>query len=111
MNVLLAEAEVPYDQLVEMDAINPEFSQTDVAIVLGANDVVNPAAAEDPNSPIYGMPILDVHHAKTVVVVKRGLSPGFAGIPNELFIRDNSLMVAGDAKKVLQDTISALKDL
>ena len=111
MNVLLAEAEVPYDQLVEMDAINPEFSQTDVAIVLGANDVVNPAAAEDPNSPIFGMPILDVHHAKTVVVVKRGLSPGFAGIPNELFIRDNSLMVAGDAKKVLQDTISALKDL
>jgi len=111
MNVLLAEAEVPYDQLVEMDAINPEFSQTDVAIVLGANDVVNPAAADDPNSPIYGMPILDVHNAKTVVVVKRGLSPGFAGIPNELFIRDNSLMVAGDAKKVLQDTISALKDL
>lgn len=111
MNVLLAEAEVPYDQLVEMDAINPEFSQTDVAIVLGANDVVNPAAAQDPNSPIFGMPILDVHNAKTVVVVKRGLSPGFAGIPNELFIRDNSLMVAGDAKKVLQDTISALKDL
>lgn len=111
MNVLLAEAEVPYDQLVEMDAINPEFSQTDVAIVLGANDVVNPAAAQDPASPIFGMPILDVHNAKTVVVVKRGLSPGFAGIPNELFIRDNSLMVAGDAKKVLQDTISALKDL
>jgi len=94
-----------------MHAINPNFSQTDVAIVLDANDVVNPAAAEDPNSPIFGMPILDVHHAKTVVVVKRGLSPGFAGIPNELFIRDNSLMVAGDAKKVLQDTISALKDL
>lgn len=111
MNVLLAEAEVPYDQLVEMDVINPEFSQTDVAIVLGANDVVNPAAAKDPNSPIFGMPILNVHEARTVVVVKRGLSPGFAGIPNELFIRDNSLMVAGDAKKVLQETISALKDL
>ncbi len=111
MNVLLAEAEVPYEQLVEMDAINPEFSQTDVAIVLGANDVVNPAAAQDPASPIFGMPILDVHNARTVVVVKRGLSPGFAGIPNELFIRDNSLMVAGDAKKVLQDTISAMKDL
>ncbi|NVK37081.1 MAG: NAD(P)(+) transhydrogenase (Re/Si-specific) subunit beta [Gammaproteobacteria bacterium] len=111
MNVLLAEAEVPYDQLVEMDTINPEFSQTDVAIVLGANDVVNPAASKDPASPIFGMPILDVHNAKTVVVVKRGLSPGFAGIPNELFIRENSLMVPGDAKKVLQDTIGALKDL
>lgn len=111
MNVLLAEAEVPYDQLVEMDNINPEFPQTDVAIVLGANDVVNPAAAKDPASPIYGMPILDVHLAKTVVVVKRGLAPGFAGIPNELLIRDNSLMVAGDAKKVLQDMIGALKDL
>ncbi|EAT12971.1 NAD(P)(+) transhydrogenase (Re/Si-specific) subunit beta [Bermanella marisrubri] len=111
MNVLLAEAEVPYDQLVEMDAINPEFSQTDVAIVLGANDVVNPAAADDPNSPIYGMPILDVHHAKTVVNVKRSLSPGFAGIPNGLFTRDNSLMVKGDAKDVLQETISALKEL
>lgn len=111
MNVLLAEAEVPYDQLIEMDTINPEFAQTDVAIVLGANDVVNPSASEDPNSPIYGMPILNVHHAKIVVVVKRGLSPGFAGIPNELFIRDNALMVSGDAKKVLQDTISALKEL
>ncbi|UXD88881.1 NAD(P)(+) transhydrogenase (Re/Si-specific) subunit beta [Thalassolituus hydrocarboniclasticus] len=111
MNVLLAEAEVPYDQLVEMDTINPEFSQTDVAIVLGANDVVNPAASKDPASPIFGMPILDVHNAKTVVVVKRGLSPGFAGIPNELFIRDNSLMVSGDAKKVLQETITAMKDL
>lgn len=111
MNVLLAEAEVPYEQLVEMDAINPEFSQTDVAIVLGANDVVNPAAADDPNSPIYGMPILDVHHAKTVVNVKRSLSPGFAGIPNGLFTLENSLMVAGDAKDVLQETISAMKDL
>lgn len=111
MNVLLAEAEVPYDQLIEMDTINPEFAQTDVAIVLGANDVVNPAASKDPASPIFGMPILDVHNARTVVVVKRGLSPGFAGIPNELFIRDNALMVSGDAKKVLQDTITALKDL
>ncbi len=111
MNVLLAEAEVPYDQLVEMDTINPEFATTDVAIVLGANDVVNPAASKDPASPIFGMPILDVHNARTVVVVKRGLAPGFAGIPNELFIRDNTLMVSGDAKKVLQDTITALKDL
>lgn len=111
MNVLLAEAEVPYEQLIEMDLINPEFGQTDVAIVLGANDVVNPAAAQDPSSPIFGMPILEVHNARTVVVVKRGLSPGFAGIPNELFIRDNSLMVPGDAKKVLQETLTALKDL
>ena len=111
MNVLLAEAEVPYDQLVEMDAINPEFAQTDVAIVLGANDVTNPAASKDPNSPIFGMPILHVHNAKTVVVVKRGLSPGFAGIPNELFINENSLMVHGDAKLVLQEMISAMKDL
>lgn len=99
MNVLLAEAEVPYDQLVEMDTINPEFPQTDVAIVLGANDVVNPVAAKDKNSPIYGMPILEVYNARTVIVVKRGLSPGFAGIPNELFIRENTLMVPGDAKK------------
>lgn len=111
MNVLLAEAEVPYEQLIEMDTINPEFAQTDVAIVLGANDVVNPAASQDPDSPIYGMPILEVQNARTVVVVKRGLSPGFAGIPNELFIRENSLMVSGDAKKVLQETLSALKDL
>lgn len=110
MNVLLAEAEVPYDQLVEMDTINPEFPQTDVAIVLGANDVVNPVAAKDKNSPIYGMPILEVYNARTVIVVKRGLSPGFAGIPNELFIRENTLMVPGDAKKVLQDVIKALRE-
>ena len=111
MNVLLAEAEIPYDQLKDMEAINPELPQADVAIVLGANDVVNPAAAEDPGSPIYGMPILDVHKARTVVVVKRSLSPGFAGIPNGLFIRDNSLMVKGDAKDVLQATTSAIKEL
>ena len=111
MNVLLAEAEVPYEQLVEMDVINPEFAQTDVAIVLGANDVTNPAASKDKNSPIYGMPILQVQNAKSVVVVKRGLSPGFAGIPNELFINENSLMVHGDAKLVLQEIISAMKDL
>lgn len=111
MNVLLAEAEIPYDQLKDMDAINPELPQADVAIVLGANDVVNPAAAEDPGSPIYGMPILDVHKAKTVIVVKRSLSPGFAGIPNGLFIRDNSLMVKGDAKDVLQATTGAIKEL
>jgi NAD(P) transhydrogenase subunit beta len=111
MNVLLAEAEVPYDQLVDMDTINPEFSQTDVAIVLSANDVVNLGGADDPESPIYGMPILNAHNAKTVVVIKRGLSPSFAGIPNALFIRENALMMTGEAKKVLQDTIAALKDL
>ncbi|MBC7191225.1 NAD(P)(+) transhydrogenase (Re/Si-specific) subunit beta [Marinobacter sp.] len=111
MNVLLAEAEIPYDQLKDMDTINPELPRADVAIVLGANDVVNPAASEDPSSPIYGMPILDVHRARTVVVVKRSLSPGFAGIPNSLFIRDNSLMVKGDAKDVLQATTRAMKEL
>jgi NAD(P) transhydrogenase subunit beta len=111
MNVLLAEAEVPYDQLVDMDTINPEFSQTDVAIVLSANDVVNLGGADDPESSIYGMPILNAHNAKTVVVIKRGLSPSFAGIPNALFIRENALMMTGEAKKVLQDTIAALKDL
>lgn len=111
MNVLLAEAEIPYDHLKDMDSINPELPQADVAIVLGANDVVNPAAAEEPSSPIYGMPILNVHKAKTVVVVKRSLSPGFAGIPNSLFIKDNSLMVKGDAKDVLQSTTTALKEL
>lgn len=111
MNVLLAEAEVPYEQLVEMDVINPEFAQTDVAIVLGANDVTNPAAATDPNSPIFGMPILEVANARSVVIVKRGLSPGFAGIPNALFTNENSVMVHGDAKLVLQEMISAMKDL
>lgn len=111
MNVLLAEAEVPYEQLVEMDVINPEFAQTDVAIVLGANDVTNPAAASDPNSPIYGMPILQVANARSVVIVKRGLAPGFAGIPNSLFINENSVMVHGDAKLVLQEMIAAMKDL
>ncbi|MDX1696004.1 MAG: NAD(P)(+) transhydrogenase (Re/Si-specific) subunit beta, partial [Ketobacteraceae bacterium] len=85
--------------------------QTDVAIVLGANDVTNPAAADDPSSPIYGMPILNVHQAKTVVVVKRSLSPGFAGIPNGLFINENSLMVFGDAKEVLHKMTGALKEL
>jgi NAD(P) transhydrogenase subunit beta len=111
MNVLLAEAEVPYDKLIEMDNINPEFSQTDVTIVLGANDVTNPAARDDSSSPIYGMPILEVDKSKTVIVIKRSLSPGFAGIPNQLFINDNSLMLYGDAKAVLQDLIRALQEL
>lgn len=111
MNVLLAEAEVPYDKLVEMDNINPEFSQTDVTIVLGANDVTNPAARDDASSPIYGMPILEVDKSRTVIVIKRSLSPGFAGIPNQLFINDNSLMLFGDAKAVLQDLVRAVIEL
>ena len=111
MNVLLAEAEVPYEKLVEMDNINPEFAQTDVTIVLGANDVTNPAARDDPASPIYGMPILDVDKSRTVVIIKRSLSPGFAGIPNQLFINDNSLMLFGDAKAVLQDLVRATMEL
>ncbi len=111
MNVLLAEAEVPYDKLVEMDHINPEFSQTDVTIVLGANDVTNPAARDDPSSPIYGMPILEVDKSRTVIVIKRSLSPGFAGIPNQLFINDNTLMLFGDAKAVLQDLNRAVMEL
>ena len=108
MNVLLAEAEVPYDQLVEMDRINPTFEQTDVAIVIGANDVVNPMAREDKGSPIYGMPILHVDKAQTVVVIKRSLSPGFAGLPNPLFAMDNCLMVYGDGKKAVIEITAAL---
>jgi NAD(P) transhydrogenase subunit beta len=110
MNVLLAEADVPYDQLKEMDEINPAFQQVDVAIVIGANDVVNPVANTDPNSPIAGMPILNVHEARTVIVVKRSLSPGFAGIPNPLFAADNCLMLFGDGKKALVDLVAAIKD-
>lgn len=108
MNVLLAEAEVPYDQLVEMDRINPTFEQTDVAIVIGANDVTNPMAREDKGSPIYGMPILNVDKAQTVVVIKRSLSPGFAGLPNPLFAMDNCLMVYGDGKKAVIEITAAL---
>ncbi len=98
MNVLLAEADVPYPQLKEMDQVNPEFAHTDVAVVIGANDVVNPAARNEPSSPIYGMPILRVDEAKTVVVLKRSMNPGFAGIENHLFYADNTLMLFGDAK-------------
>lgn len=110
MNVLLAEADVPYEELVEMDAINPEFANTDVAIVVGANDVVNPAAVDDEKSPIYGMPILEVHHAQTVFVIKRGLGSGFAGVKNTLFEMGNTNMVFGDAKKVLQGMAAELKE-
>ncbi|ABV85977.1 NAD(P)(+) transhydrogenase (Re/Si-specific) subunit beta [Shewanella pealeana] len=110
MNVLLAEAEVPYEQLIEMDEINPQFEQTDVAIVIGANDVTNPMAREDKGSPIYGMPILNVDKAKTVVVVKRSLSPGFAGLPNPLFAMDNALMLFGDGKKAIVELTQSLKE-
>ncbi len=111
MNVLLAEANVPYDQLKDLDQINPEFEDCDVAIVLGANDVVNPAARHDKSSPIYGMPILDVDKSKTVLVNKRTMNPGFAGIQNELFGFENTLMVFGDAKHMLTDLHKELKDL
>jgi len=110
MNVLLAEAEVPYEQLKEMDEVNPTMSQTDVVLVIGANDVVNPEARENPKSPIAGMPIIDVDKARTVVVVKRSLSPGFAGIPNPLFALDNTLMFFGDGKKAILDLVGALKE-
>ncbi len=109
MNVLLAEAEIDYDKLKEMDEINPTMQQVDVAIVIGANDVVNPIARTDPNSPIAGMPIIDVDKARTVVVVKRSLSPGFAGIPNPLFAADNTLMYFADGKKAIMDLIAAVK--
>jgi NAD(P) transhydrogenase subunit beta len=110
MNVLLAEADIPYDKLKEMDEVNSMLGQTDVAIVIGANDVVNPVARTDPKSPIAGMPIIDVDKAKTVVVIKRSLSPGFAGIPNPLFAADNTLMLFGDGKKMIQETVAALKE-
>jgi len=108
--VLLAEANVPYDKLVEMEQINDEFANTDVVLVIGANDVVNPAALKDPNSPIYGMPILNAHQAKTVIVCKRGMNPGYAGIENELFGYPNTLMMFGDAKKTITEVVNELKE-
>lgn len=109
MNVLLAEADVPYEQLWEMERINPDFKNTDVVLVVGANDVVNPAAQTTPGSPIYGMPILEVFNAGTVIVIKRSLSPGFAGIKNDLFEYDNTMMIFGDAKEVLQSLLAEVK--
>lgn len=109
MNVLLAEANVDYDKLREMDDINPSFEQTDVTLIIGANDIVNPVARTDPSSPIAGMPILDVDKSRTVVVVKRSLSPGFAGIPNPLFAADNTVMLFADGKKAMLDLIAAVK--
>jgi NAD(P) transhydrogenase subunit beta len=108
MNVLLAEAEIPYESLVEMDDINPEMPQTDVCLVVGANDVVNPAARHDKGSPIYGMPIIDADKAKTIIAIKRSMNPGFAGIENELYYDDKTLMAFGDAKQVLGDVVKAV---
>lgn len=111
MNVLLAEANVPYPQLFDMDEINDEFEKTDVVLVIGANDVVNPDARNNPSSPIYGMPILNVDEAKSVVIFKRSMNPGYAGIENQLFYGDNSYMFFGDAKKSLQELLETLKEL
>src|SRR5258705_7251756 len=108
MNVLLAEAEIPYEALVEMDDINPEMPQTDVCLVVGANDVVNPAARHDKGSPIFGMPIIDADKAKTVIAIKRSMNPGFAGIENELYYDERTLMAFGDAKQVLGDVVKAI---
>ncbi len=111
MNVLLAEANVPYDRLYDMEEINSEFERTDVALVIGANDVVNPAARSDPQSPIYGMPILDVDKSKGVIVLKRSMNPGFAGIENHLFYAPNTSMLFGDAKSSLTRLVTEVKAL
>jgi NAD(P) transhydrogenase subunit beta len=110
MNVLLAEANIPYENLKEMDEINPTFPDTDVVVVIGANDVVNPLARTDPTCPIAGMPILEVDKARAVVVIKRSLSPGFAGIPNPLFANDNTLMYFADGRKAIVDILAAMKE-
>ncbi|GBD06865.1 NAD(P) transhydrogenase subunit beta [bacterium HR21] len=111
MNVLLAEADVPYELLYDMEQINPEFEHTDVALVVGANDVVNPAARKDPSSPLYGMPILNVDYARTVIVLKRSMNPGFAGVENELFYQPNTYMLFGDARRSLEAIAEALKSV
>jgi len=110
MNVLLAEANVPYDQLYDLEDINDEFARTDVALVVGANDVVNPAAKTNPGSPIYGMPVFNVDESRAVIVLKRSMNPGFAGIENDLFVKQNTMMVLGDAKKTLRELIAGVKE-
>jgi len=109
MNVLLAEADVPYDHVFEMDEINPEFTTADVALVVGANDVTNPAAKSDSSSPIYGMPILDVYKARHVFFIKRSMKPGYSGVENLLFYQDNCSLIFGDAKKVCEQLVAELK--
>jgi NAD(P) transhydrogenase subunit beta len=111
MNVLLAEANIPYDRLFDMDEINDQFESTDVVLVIGANDVVNPAARSDPASPIYGMPILDVDRAKSCIVLKRSMAAGFAGIENELFYMPKTAMLFGDAKKSLSSLVTEVKQV
>jgi NAD(P) transhydrogenase subunit beta len=111
MNVLLAEANVPYEELFDLDQINSEVERADVALVVGANDVVNPAARNDPASPIYGMPILDADKAKHIVILKRSMKPGFAGIENELFYDDKAMMLFGDAKDSIAKLVAAVKSM
>jgi NAD(P) transhydrogenase subunit beta len=111
MNVLLAEADVPYEKLVEMDTINPDMPNTDVAVVIGANDVVNPAALDDPSSPIYGMPIIKAHEARNIIVMKRGMGKGYAAIENYLFYNDKTRMLFGNAKDTLQKLVAEIKNL
>jgi NAD(P) transhydrogenase subunit beta len=111
MNVLLAEANVPYSQLCDLDDINPDFDQVDVALVIGANDVVNPDARDNPHSPIYGMPILEVDRAKHTIVIKRSMNPGFAGLDNALFYDDKTMMLFGGAKEKVSELVASVKDL